>query len=237
MRVQERCDVGPSSDGPAVEAASGPCTTILLIRHAHTDAIGTRLCGRLPGIPLSAAGYAQATRLGRRLGRAVQLNAIYSSPLERARATASALARYQNTPVHAHDDLSEIDFGDWAGKTFAELEADPAWREFNRSRASATIPGGERPAAVQNRIVSAIARLAATHSGGTIAIVSHGDVIRFALLHYHSMPLDLYYCLEVEPGSLSAVRLSGAGAQVLYVNDGKFAAPRRSAQVPYTGSG
>ena len=222
MRVQERFGVGVPPDSPAVpESAS--IATVLLIRHAHTDAIGLRLSGRLPGIELSASGAAQAERLGERLAAEFPLAAIYSSPLERARVTAAAVARHQRARVEVCDDLSEIDFGSWTGKTFDELDADPAWHVFNRARAAARIPGGERPADVQARSVGAIARLADLHPGRTIAVVSHGDVLRFALLHYCSISLDLYYCLDIEPGSVSAVRLSSAGARVLYVNEGKYA--------------
>ena len=223
-RVQERFGSGPAADSPAVESVSPSATTVLLIRHAHTHAVGSWLAGRLPGVALSPAGVTQAERLGERLAASVELKAIYTSPLERAYETAAAIARHQHAHLEECDELSEIDFGSWTGRTFAELDTDPAWRAFNQTRATAGIPGGEQPGDVQRRIVGAIARLARLHPGQTIAIVSHADVLRFALLHYRSMSLDLYYCFQVEPGSVSVVRLSSDGARVLYVNEGKFAA-------------
>jgi broad specificity phosphatase PhoE len=193
-------------------------TTVLLIRHAHTDAIGRWLCGRRLGITLSGAGVLQAEELGRALGETARLAAIYSSPLERARDTAEAIARHQHVDVRLCNDLVEIDFGAWTGKTFEELDADPAWQTFNRARASAVVPGGEAPAIVQQRIVSAVSRLAARHADATIALVSHAEVVRSALLQYRSASLDRYHELDVAPASVSAVVVSRAGVRILFVN-------------------
>ena len=194
-------------------------STVLLIRHAHTEAIDrSRLCGREPGITLSGTGVLQAEALGIALKGIAALSAVYSSPLERAQATAQAIARHQRAPVHVCDALIEIDFGAWTGKTFAELEADPAWRLFNRARAAAIIPGGETPCAVQQRVVAAVANLAAQHRGGTIALVSHAEIVRFALLRYLGSSLDRYHDVDIAPASVSAVQLSAAGIAVLFVN-------------------
>ena len=112
----------------------------------------------------------------------------------------------------------EIDFGDWTGKTFAELDDDPRWHAFNRARASAIIPGGEAPQVVQLRMVAAVARLAARHRGTTIALVSHADVVRFALLRYLSVSLDRCHEIEIAPASISAVTVSADSVRILFVN-------------------
>lgn len=202
-------------------AASG-ATTTLLVRHAHTEAIGHWLCGRAPGVHLSAQGRLQADRLGRALA-SIPLDAIYTSPLERAVETADALARYQPAPVQLVPDLCEIDFGTWTGKRFEDLDRDPEWQTFNERRSAATVPGGERPPAVQARILSALDRLAGAHAGRTIAVVSHGDVLRFAVLHYAGIPLDEYERIEIHPASVSAVLLAPGSPQLLYVNEVRFA--------------
>src|SRR3954469_13786561 len=137
----------------------GQESVVLLIRHAHTDALGRVLTGRTPGVTLSALGRGQADRLGRALAP-LPLAAIYTSPLERATATAQAIAAHQSAPVAEDTDLLEIDFGEWTGLTFGELDRVPGWHAFNRQRSSAIVPGGEACALVQERIVGAIARLA-----------------------------------------------------------------------------
>jgi probable phosphoglycerate mutase len=194
-------------------------TIVLLIRHAHTDAIGRTLCGRQLGITLSGIGVSQAEELGRALGASTSLHAIYSSPLERARATADTIARHQHVRTQVSEDLHEIDFGAWTGKTFEQLARDPAWHAFNRTRARAIVPGGEQPHAVQRRIVAAVARLAARHRGAAIALITHGDVVRSALLYYQSMSLDRYDAFEIAPASVSAVEVNAGGqVRVLFIN-------------------
>jgi broad specificity phosphatase PhoE len=198
-------------------------TTVLLIRHGHTTAIDRWLCGRQQGITLSGLGVVEAEELGQTLAACCHLAAIYSSPLERARDTADAIARYQRSSVQQLcvdicDALNEIDFGAWTGKTFDELDADPRWQAFNRTRASATIPGGESPHAAQHRIVAAITHVARDHRGKTVALVSHAEIVRMALLHYQAISLDHYHELEILPASVSAVSVSPDGTHVQFVN-------------------
>ena len=96
----------------------------LLIRHADTAAIGQVLWGRKPGLSLSDAGTAQARRLATRL-RWVPLAAIYASPRERAQQTARPLALVHRLPIVEAGELDEVDFGDWSGLRFEELDARP----------------------------------------------------------------------------------------------------------------
>jgi probable phosphoglycerate mutase len=199
-----------------------PSTTTLLVRHAHTDAIGVRLSGRTRGLHLSAQGRAEADRLGRGLA-AEALAAIYSSPLERAVETAMAIARQQRTSVRIVEELSEIEFGDWTGKTFAELEHDHAWHVFNTRRSTASIPNGESAAATQARMLTVMRRLAQAHQGQRVALVSHGDPLRYAVLHLAGVPLDRYDDVQILPASVSAVSWLPDGPRLLYVNDRRFA--------------
>lgn len=189
-----------------------PDTTILLIRHGHTDAIGRRLVGRLPGVGLTDQGRQQASVLAAQL-RDEPIAAIYASPLERAVQTAAPLADALGMPVHVCEALVEVDFGGWTGLTFDELEGRDDWRRFNTERSRAPVPGGEAAAAVQARIVGALERLRARHPSATIAVVSHADVIRAALLHYRGWSLDLFHRIEIAPASISMVRF-GDGVEV-----------------------
>jgi broad specificity phosphatase PhoE len=202
--------------------STAPPTVVLLVRHAHTDALGRILAGRAEGIPLSTVGRAQAERLGRALS-AFPLAAIYTSPVERAVETARSIARHHATRLQEDPGLHEIDFGDWTGLTFQELDKMAAWREFNRRRSSATIPCGETPGQVQERIVAAISRVTAAHQGRTIVMVSHGDVIRSAVLYIAGSSLDLWDRFEISPASITAVAVSGESFRLLYVNHGHAA--------------
>ena len=180
-------------------------TTALLIRHAHVDAIGRRLVGRLPGINLSERGLAEVERLRRNF--AVPVEAIYSSPLERARQTAAPLAADRKFDPVTLDGLTEVDFGDWTGLSFKELDRLPAWHEFNTRRSLARVPNGESAAQVQTRILGVLEQLAQRHTGETFAIVSHADVIRAAVLHYLAIPLDDFQRVQIDTASVTAVNL------------------------------
>src|SRR4051794_28353785 len=123
-------------------------TTFLLVRHCAVDALGRYLAGRAPGEHLNAEGRAQAVRLGERF-RSIQLDAVFSSPLERARETADQLTGARASGVTCTDALLEIDFGAWTGKTFDELASDARWSTFNTRRTSIRIPDGEHIDEVQ----------------------------------------------------------------------------------------
>jgi broad specificity phosphatase PhoE len=195
-----------------------PCGTILLIRHAVTDAVGTRLSGRNPGYGLNQCGRAQAERLRIRLSP-VNLAAIYSSPLERAVETAEPVARDRGLRIEPLMELIEIDFGAWTGSTFAELATDPRWVRFNRHRSMAAVPGGERATDVKARIARAIDEAGARHPNQTVAFVTHADVIRLAILHVAGAPIDFIGRFEISPASITAVDLHGDGAVLRYINE------------------
>ena len=116
-------------------------TTFLLIRHAAHDLLGRRLAGRMPGVSLNGEGRRQVERLAERLAGA-SIRAVISGPLERARETAEPLARGLGLPVQISAAVDEIDFGEWTGLPFAELDQDPRWCWFNTFRSGARAPCG-----------------------------------------------------------------------------------------------
>ena len=195
----------------------GARTIVLFVRHAHTDAVGARLVARLPGVMLSAAGQVEAEKL-RRMLRQELISAVYSSPLERALQTAAAIANDHATLVQRCDGLTEVNFGEWTGKTFSELNDRDDWRRFNEKRGTADVPHGESAIEVQQRIVACVRGLHDRHRNETIAAVSHADVIRPALLYYTGQSLDAWQSIDIELASVSAVALDGATSDVLYVN-------------------
>ena len=202
-----------------------PLTTILLIRHGHTDAVGTRLVSRSPGIHLSAEGERQAALVRDRLAP-MRLDAIYASPLERAMETARAVAEPHAMAVRVDEGLNEIEFGDWTGLTFKELSARADWQAFINRRASATVPNGEAAPEVQRRIVATLDQLRVRHPGGTIAAVSHADVIRNAVLHAAGVSIDCWYRFEIAPASITAIGYDDRGPHLVLVNETPGRPPR-----------
>ena len=193
-------------------------TTVLLIRHAQTDAVGAWHAGRAGELSLNQCGRAQAARLCERLGR-VNLSAVYSSPLPRAVETAGPVARDRGLRVEPMLELVEVDFGEWTGARFEDLASDPRWTRFNQNRSTAEVPGGERATEVQARIARALDVARERHPNQTVAFVSHADVIRYAVLHIVGAPLDFVHRFEISPASITSVALHADGATLLYVNE------------------
>lgn len=188
-----------------------------LIRHGTIDTIGHSIAGRAPAVHLTEQGLRHAGWLTERLG-GEPITRVYSSPLERARETAEPIARRLGLQVTIAEEIAELDFGEWTGRTMDELEQLPQWKLFNTFRSGTQMPGGEWMLQVQARAVLFLQRLRDEFPDEQIAIVSHGDVIRAVLLYYLGIPLDLILRLEVSPGSISVLRLDQYGPQVLGVN-------------------
>lgn len=193
-------------------------TTVLLIRHATCDHVGRALSGRRPGVHLNDEGRAQARALAARLAGA-PLSAVYSSPLERAQETAVVVAEPHGLPVRTAEAFAEIDYGGWTGKSIDELDGVPLWSRFNSYRSGTRAPDGELMLEVQARVAGGLERLRAEYDGGLVAVVSHGDAIRAALLHLAGMPLDHFLRLDVQPASMSIVELADWGPRILRLND------------------
>lgn len=156
--------------------------------------------------------------LGRRLARET-VAAVHSSPLDRTRATAAAIAAHHGHAVQLAPDLNEIDFGDWNGCSFDELEGDPDWRRWNSARASSRPPGGEAMAEAQARAVAHVERSAAAHDGAGVVLVSHCDIIRAVVAHYLGLPLDHLLRFDIDPASVSTLVVGGWGGRVISLNE------------------
>jgi probable phosphoglycerate mutase len=115
--------------------------------------------------------------------------------------------------------LLELDFGEWTGKTYEAVREDERWRLWSNCRSIAMVPGGESMRQVQERAVGALFELRQSHRDGTVLVVSHGDVIRAALLFALGMPLDLYSRIEVALASTNTIHIDDSGIRVLGMNE------------------
>jgi probable phosphoglycerate mutase len=192
-------------------------TMFYLIRHGATDAIGKTLAGWTPGIHLNDAGRSEVAELADRF-KDVPLTAIYSSPLERTRETAEVLARRFSLNIEFTEEIGEVHYGEWTGRSAAELLSDPYWHEYNRSRSTFRIPGGELAPEVQTRVVNFLANVRVTFPAGHVAVVSHGDPIKTAVMHYLGISLNMFRRIEISPASVTVIRDDTDQARVLAVN-------------------
>jgi broad specificity phosphatase PhoE len=193
-------------------------TVFHLLRHGEHALQRRLVAGRMPGVGLSERGRAEIAAVADRL-EGENVAALYSSPLQRTRESAEILSDRLGLPVAVHDDLIELDFGDWTGATYDTVRADPRWEPWRAHRSLASIPGGESMRTVQRRAVEAMFEIVAGHHDQTVVAVSHGDVIRAVLVFALGMPLDFYGRIEVGVGSLSTIRIDDAGIRVLAINE------------------
>lgn len=196
-------------------------TTLLLIRHGQNDFVNKhRLAGWLPGVHLNELGRAQAEALGQSLGK-VKLEAVYSSPLERAVETAQPIAQAHRMTIVQRPALGELKIGKWEGRSLRSLRTLKAWRLVQSAPSLARFPGGESFAEAQARMVAELAALIAEHTSkkAVIACVSHADMIKLAVAHFVGLPLDLFQRLVVDPASVSAVGVFGGHIRLLKLND------------------
>jgi probable phosphoglycerate mutase len=187
-----------------------PGTLILLVRHGTTPTTGQVLPGRAPGLHLSDAGRRQAGVVAERLA-GLDLAALYTSPLERARETAEPTAQATGLEPVEEPGLLECDFGDWTGESLAALARRKEWRGVHSSPSTFRFPGGESLAEMQARVVALLDRLHATHPDAVVACFSHADPIRAALVFALGAHLDSFQRVGVSPGSISAIRLPADG--------------------------
>jgi probable phosphoglycerate mutase len=193
-------------------------TTLVLVRHGHTDTAGKRLTGWTPGVHLNARGRTEAERLVERLD-GVRIDAIVSSPLERCRETAAPLAKARRLSVRIRRAWIETGYGEWTGRSIAQLKRTRLWRTVMHAPSNARFPGGESLLEVQARAVGAALEVSREHPRGTVVVVSHADVVRLLLAHVAGAHPDHLLRWWVDTGSISVVSLDGGVPRLLAVND------------------
>ncbi len=196
-------------------------TTVVLLRHGRTTAnAGGVLAGWTAGVELDDAGRAQVQAVGEQLAK-VPLTAIVSSPLDRCRQTADAIAAGRELAVQTDDRLGEARYGDWTGRTIKELVKEPLWKVVQQHPSAAVFPGpeGEGLAQTQARAVAAVRAWNAQLGPDAVWLAcSHGDVIKAILADALGIDLDAFQRIMVDPASLSIVRYTPMRPFVVSMN-------------------
>ncbi len=196
-------------------------TWVYLVRHGETvwNAEG-RLCGSTD-VPLSDEGLRQAQKVAERLA-SVPLAAVYTSPLQRARQTAEAIASAHRLPVREEPDLREVDYGEWEGLKVAEVAE--RFPEMERQRREEPLrfaaPNGEPMASFAERVIAAIQRIVASHPDECICVVAHQTVNRFILCWVLQMDFAQWRQLRQDPACVNLLQVRENGLwRVFWIND------------------
>jgi broad specificity phosphatase PhoE len=192
-------------------------TTFYLVRHGDTG-IKDRISGRMTGVHLNETGRRQAERLAERF-TGIAVESLYSSPVERAVETAQAIAQSLKLTIQIAEAVSEIDYGEWTGKSFDELSLDSRWQSFNVFRSGAQIPGGENILQVQRRFVGWMENVRRDHAEGRIVVVSHQDPIKGVVTYYAGIHIDMFSRFDISNASVTVIRVNDRDASLITLNN------------------
>ncbi len=185
---------------------------LLLVRHGRTELNAAGLLQGRVDPPLDHAGRAQAAALAALpvVGRASR---AICSPLLRARETADALG----VPVTVDGRWTELDYGTWEGRPFAEVpagewarwRADPGWSP----------PGGESLSAVGARVRPAVAALAAEAADSDVVVVTHVSPLKAAVAWALEVGDEVAWSIHLDPASLTRISLASGRPVVHSLNE------------------
>jgi probable phosphomutase (TIGR03848 family) len=208
--------------------------TVILVRHGRSNANSSGvLAGRTPGVKLDETGLKQAAAVGERLA-VLPLAAIITSPLDRCKQTAAAIASHQGTPQSASNHqalrpatdkrLTECGYGDWTGQQLSALMKDPLWPVVQQHPSAVTFPNGESMRAMQQRAVDAIREhdAAVSESHGPDAVwvaVSHGDVIKAIVADALGVHLDTFQRIVIDTATTTVITYTPTRPFVVRLND------------------
>lgn len=166
-------------------------TRMYLVRHCESEGNSLGMLQGRTDCDISGNSKKQLELVALRL-RNVPFDAIYSSPLRRARKTAEAINRYHRLPITLEPGLQEIDVGVWEGKKWAEVEREypEQVKAWNEDPAQFTPDRGETMRQVYDRIWAAVTGIVRANPGKTVCATSHGCSIRNFLCHALGKPVE-----------------------------------------------
>jgi len=191
---------------------------IILARHGETEWNVADVFRGQVDIDLSETGVKQAKLLAEYLSTS-EIEAIYSSPLKRARKTAEIIARPHKLKVSADPDLTDFDFGQWQGLSHEEVKEKygDLYTKWVTHPEQVSMPGGENLEDVAGRIIRFRNRIIASHHG-TILIVGHRVVNKVMLCTM----------LELDNSHFWKIRQDTCGISILTYQDEQFILTRHN---------
>ena len=204
---------------PKRNLSSPAATRLLLIRHGEVEATYQKKFGGWIDMNLSPNGRRQARTLADYL-RHKTIDAIYASPMKRVQQTLAPTLKLDSHRQIILDGLREINFGDWTGLGWQEVEErfkfpSHKWLDEIQSRGS---PNGETGKAFRQRVEPCLRQILAKHPGQNVAIFCHGGVIRMLLAILIKLPLPKTNHFDIEYASITQLALHTHLAEVELLN-------------------
>jgi broad specificity phosphatase PhoE len=195
-------------------------TKILLVRHGHVEGISPERFRGRTDLPLTPEGEQQARATAQRIAARWRPAAIYSSPMGRCIATASAISQPLGLPPVAIPGLNDIDYGKWQGLTPEEARCQWAGEVdiWYRYPDWAAIPGGETLQDVLARTAAVVRDVIRQHPDDTAVLVGHDSVNRVILLYALGLPLSRYWHIRQSPCGINEIEAEPGRFVIVSVN-------------------
>ncbi len=185
-------------------------TRLFLIRHGQTENNKSGVLMGSTDSPLNDYGRQQTAYLRDRLN-ALDVDTIFSSPLQRATETATIIFG-KDAPIIADSSIQEYHFGEWEGLHYSEIEQryPEIWKVWLTDWEKTEIPGSEAFGAFQHRVTNFVDELVSANVGKSMALVSHGGPIRSMLAHYFCESVSSgYWKFKVDNATLTEIEFMG----------------------------
>jgi alpha-ribazole phosphatase len=194
-------------------------TRFWLVRHGELVEEARNRCYGALDFALSGTGRTQMAHAAEYLSKQA-LTAVYTSSLSRAVESARIIAALRSTPIHIVQDLREMNFGDLEGLTYDEiaLSQPDTYRKWMDAPAEVLFPNGESFREMRSRVLRAFAAIQAESQDRTVAIVTHGGVIRILIAWALQMPDNCLFRLAQDHGAISLLTVSDGFPTVELLN-------------------
>ncbi|MCJ7604869.1 MAG: histidine phosphatase family protein [Dehalococcoidales bacterium] len=193
---------------------------LILVRHGETTLNREKMYRGLMDVPLSETGLRQAELLADCLKRE-EIAVMYSSPLRRAVQTAEPLANGLGIEAVTIANLTDMDFGEWQGRTVAEVNKyyPELYRDWRDTPEQVRITGGESLDDVTSRVIPFLEDAVVRCGEGKMVIVSHRVVLKVLICHLMRLNNTSFWNFKLDTAGITRFRIEGGRAVLTSFND------------------
>jgi alpha-ribazole phosphatase len=202
---------------------------IILARHGETDFNASEKFRGRVDVPLNENGLRQAELLGEYL-RGDKIDVVYSGPLQRAIATAEAIAAPHGLAVNIVENLNDIDCGTWQGLTVAEVKEKypELYQDWLDTPEQVRLGGGESLEDVRRRVVPFTQDAVMRCGEGKIVLVSHRVVHKVLICALLGLGNGSFWSFKLDTGGITRFNYDGDRVVLTAHNDTGYLQPVRS---------
>jgi probable phosphoglycerate mutase len=196
-------------------------TKFILCRHGHVEGISPERFRGRTDLALTKQGRAEAQRLADRIVSSWQPKAIYTSPMGRCIETGRAVGKACGVMPQPLEDLNDINYGDWQGKTHAEVERNEPqqFAQWYSAPQLIRFSHGDSLQDLTARCADILRKALKRHPNETVVLVGHDSVNRVLLLECLGLPLSSYWLLAQNPCCVNEFDIHAGRTTIRRINE------------------